>query len=616
MRQKRIGFRFLKRRMLEFAFGSGGALMCGKELKKLAKRRSIITQSRIAAAVFLCSVNVAQFALAQPIAQVRPDAGQLLEQQRDRVPPPARPDREVMPHEEQPRPAMRGSASLKVTVKQFHITGNRIYSEAALLPALKDSLGKELDFEGLTEAANSLRAYYRANGYFLAQAYLPTQEIKDGVVEIAILEGRLGTIELKPDPAARLRPDFARGILDQHLKEGDPITETGLERPLLLLSDLPNVVVSSEIGPSTKAIGAADLRVNVKESGGLISGYADLDNAGNRFTGEWRTGVNVNVNNLSGYGDQLSLRATLTNERMSFVRAAVSAPVGYRGTRVGISFANFAYSLQKDFAAIGAHGEGSVTSIYGLHPFIRTRNANLIGQLSYENKMLKDRIDTTNTIEDRKIDTVKVGLVGDLRDRLFGGALNSFSATYTEGTLDLNPVALAAADIGVTGLKTQGKFAKGNFDLRRLQLLTENINLLLALSGQLASRNLASAEKMSLGGASGVRAYPTGQGIGDQGFLFTTELRYNVPKFQIWSGDVTVMGFYDAGRVRVSHSPLASSTSPNYVGISALGVGVSIGKDNDFLLRTTIGWRGENDTPDADVVRREPRVWVQAIKWF
>lgn len=568
--------------------------------------------------MLVCSLAIAN-AYAQPapqIAQLRPDAGQILEQQRDRVPPPARPDPEVLPKEEAPRPAMRGSASMKVTVKQFRITGSKIYSEEQLQPSLKDSLGKELDFDGLIEAANSVRAYYRANGYFLAQAYLPAQQIKDGVVEIAVLEGRLGKVELKPDPASRLRPEFAQGILDQHLKEGDPITETGLERPLLLLSDLPNVVVSSEIGPSTRAIGAADLRVNVKESGGIISGYADLDNAGNRFTGEFRTGVNVNANNLSGYGDQLSLRATLTNERMSFVRAAISAPVAYSGTRAGISIAQFDYSLQKDFASIGAHGEGTVTSLYALHPFVRTRNANLIGQLSYENKILKDRIDTTNSIEDRKINTVKLGLVGDVRDRIFGGALNSFSVTYTDGTLDLSPAALITADQGATGLKTRGKFSKANFDVRRLQLITENINLLVALSGQFADKNLASAEKMSLGGANGVRGYPTGQGIGDQGFIFSTELRYNIPKFQLWSGDVTVMGFYDAGRVKVNTSPLATSTSANFVGLSSLGVGLSVGKDNDFLLKTSLAWRGENDTPDADTVRREPRVWFQAIKWF
>ncbi len=567
-------------------------------------------------AIAVTALVFAQSSFAQSVAQLRPDAGQILEQQRDRVPAPARPEQEVLPREEQPRPALRGSTSLKVTVNKFVISGNRIYTDDELQPALRTSLGKELDFDGLNEAANSLRAFYRANGYFLAQAYLPAQQIKDGVVEIAVLEGRLGTVELKPDPNSRLRPEFARGVLDQNLKEGDAITEVGLERPLLLLSDLPNVVVSSEIGPSTKAIGAADLRVNIKDSGNIISGYVDYDNAGNRFTGENRFGVNLNANNLSGYGDQLSVRATATNERMTFVRAAISAPAGYSGARVGISFAQFSYSLERDFAAIEAHGNGTVTTLYGLYPFIRTRNANLIGQISYESKLLKDRIDTTNTIEDRKIETIKLGLVGDARDRIFGGALNSFSLTYTEGVLSLNPVAVATADLGVTGLRTQGQFAKLNFDVRRLQLLSENINLLLSINGQFSNKNLASAEKMSLGGASGVRAYPTGQGIGDQGFIFTTELRYNVPKFQILSGDLTFFGFYDAGRVQVNMTPLTTSTTANFVGLSAFGAGVSIGKDNDFLIKSTLAWRGENDTPDADTVRREPRIWVQAIKWF
>lgn len=551
------------------------------------------------------------------LAQVRPDAGQILEQQRNRVPPAPFSDRDILPQEEQQaRPALRGTSTLKVSVRKFRITGNRIYSEEELLTAVKDQVGKDLDFDGLNDAALAIRSYYRTRGYFLAQAYLPAQQIRNGVVEIAVLEGRVGNVSLNKPDESPVRPEFAQGILDAHLRTGDVITETGLERPLLLLSDLPNVVVSSEIGPSTKSIGSADLRVNIKEGDGVISGYADLDNAGNRYTGEWRTGVNVNANNLSGYGDQLSLRATLTNERMSFVRAAITGPVGYRGTRLGISYAQFNYSLEKDFASLKAHGEGSVLSVFGLHPFVRTRNANLIGQVSVESKQLKDRIDTTSSIEDRSLYTAKLGLVGDLRDRVFGGALNSFSVAYTEGSVSLAPAALLTADQGVTGLNTQGKFAKVNFDVRRLQLITQDINLLIAVSGQLADRNLASAEKMSLGGASGVRAYPVGQAIGDQGFLFSTELRYLVPKYQFLSGDLSLSGFYDAGRVKINHSPLASSTSPNFLGISGYGVGLSLGKNNDFLLRTTVAWRGENDTPDADNVRRTARVWFQGIKWF
>lgn len=591
-------------------------MMCGKRQKQSTPKLRRRLQT-LALVMGIACASGAPSALAQLLAQTRPDAGQILEQQRERVPVTPRSDREVLPQEEQqPRPALRGTSTLKVTVKQFKISGNRIYSEAELLTAVADQYGKVLDFDGLNDAATAVRAYYRARGYFLAQAYLPAQQIRDGVVEIAVLEGRVGIVELKLAPGARLRPEFARGVLEEHLKTGDPITETGLERPLLLLSDLPNVVVSSEIGPSTKSIGAADLRVNVKESAsGTLSGYADLVNSGNRFTGEWNLGISLNGNNLTGFGDQVAFRATMSDERMLFARAAWTVPVGYNGARVGLSYSEFDYRLAKDFAALEGHGEGGVLTAFGLYPFVRTRNANLIAQASYETKTLKDRVDTTNIVDDRRINTFKLGLVGDVRDRIFGGALNSFSVSYTDGDLSLLTPSVLASDQSARGLFTNGKFAKTNFDARRLQLISENVNMLLALSGQLANKNLSSAERMSLGGANGVRGYPTGEGVGDTGFLFTTELRYLPPKFQIWSGDVTFSGFYDAGRVKVNVLPIPGTT-PNFRGLSSYGLGVSVGKDNDFLLKTSLAWRGENETPVADSARREPHVWVQAIKWF
>ncbi len=549
-------------------------------------------------------------------AQVRPDAGTILEQERKRVPEPARPDREVLPKEPPPRPALKVLPELRVTVTRFRITGNTVFPEAELLEAVKDLVGKELDFNGLNEAATRLRAHYRARGYFLAQAYLPEQKIHEGVVEIAVLEGRLGNIELRMmKPDSRLRPGFARGILNAHLKEGDLITETGLERPLLLLSDLPNVEVSSEIGPSRTTVGAADLRVNLAERPGILSGYVDFDNGGNRFTGEYRLGLNLNANNLTGWGDQVSLRGFITDESMSFGRLAWVVPVWYYGTRVGVSYATFDYRLAKDFAALQAHGTGSVTSVYALHPFVRTRSANLIGQIAFENKVLKDRVDSTGIVEDRKINAGRLGLVGDLRDRVFGGGLNSFSLTYTTGKLDLEPPNVLAADQApATGLRTQGGFNKTSYELRRLQRLTDDFNLLFALSGQEASKNLASAEKMSLGGPQGVRAYPVGEASGDSGYLATGEIRYIVPKFKLGGGDVTLAGFYDAGRVKSNENPLPAA--PNNVrNIAGYGFGLSLGKDNDFLIRASVAWRAD-ERPTSDPADRAPRVWFQTVKWF
>ena len=128
----------------------------------------------------------------------------------------------------------------------------------------------------------------------------------------------------------------------------------------------------------------------------------------------------------------------------------------------------------------------------------------------------------------------------------------------------------------------------------------------------------------SLGGPDGVRSYPTGEALGDEGWIFTAEYRYTIPGIKIWDGDVTVMGFWDQGHVQqLEHFPAhggASCTtarcSQNYRNISGYGFGASAGKDSDYVLRMSAAWRNEDEGPQSDPAKRIPRVWVQGIKWF
>ena len=562
-------------------------------------------------------VAVLTLASAAALAQLppRPDAGQILEQQRQplRLPPPADADVRPKPPPE-PRPALPVSPTLKVQVTRFTFSGNTLYSDEELSQVVRDFVGKELDFEGLMEAATKVRAYHRERGYFLAQAYLPQQAIRDGVVEIAVIEGRIGVVELQRRPATRLSEWLLAGILNAHLKSGDIITETGLEKPLLLINDLPTAAVTSEIRPS-RTVGAADLRVNVDQGVGLFNGYIDFDNHGSRFTGEYRLGASLNMNNPLTIGDQATFRVFGTDEQMYFGRAAYLVPLGFYGTRVGLSVTQFNYTLAKDFAPLLASGEGLVKSAFAFHPLYRTRNTNLIGQFAYEDKRLFDRIDATNTVEDRFIDSIKGGVVGDFRDSFLGGGLNAFSITYTQGDLKIAPTSVAQADVSSTGLNTVGTFRKWNYDFKRLNRVTENMNLLFALSGQQASKNLASAEKMSLGGPNGVRAYPVGEANGDSGNLITTELRYIWPGVKVFDGDVMVFALYDWGQVDVNEKPLPT-TVHNKRSISGYGIGTSLGREGEFVIRGSASWQADEDDPQADTAKRVPRIWVQAVKWF
>jgi hemolysin activation/secretion protein len=203
---------------------------------------------------------------------------------------------------------------------------------------------------------------------------------------------------------------------------------------------------------------------------------------------------------------------------------------------------------------------------------------------------------------------------------VFGGGLNSYSVTVTEGNAIINQAGALAADQATGGGKTAGRFAKQTFEFRRLQKITDNSNLLLAVQAQMASKNLMSSERFSLGGPSGVRAYPTGEALGDRGYIFQAEYRYIIPGFKIASGDVSVSGFYDQGWVQINENPLPASGNTvidqNIRHLSGYGIGASLGKDSDFVIRAIAAWRNENENAQSDPVSRVPRVWVQAIKWF
>ena len=363
-------------------------------------------------------------------AQQRPDAGSILEGTKQPAIAP-KPGAEVLPRAEEPRPAL-GAPGLKVVVTAFKISGNTLFSEDVLRAAAQEFVGKEQNIDGLNDAATKVRAYYRERGYFLAQAYLPQQELKGGVVEIAVIEARIGKVELNFKQGTRYSEGLVRGIIESHLRRGDIITENGLETPLLLLNDFPNAVVTSEIKPS-QTIGAADLTIRVSDAPGWISGSVDADNYGNRFTGAIRTGLSLSVNNPLSLGDQLSYRAFVTDDRMGFYRVAYAVPVGFWGTRVGASYASFHYRLGKQFIDTLTHGVGGVSSIFAFHPLIRTRSSNLILQFAHERKSLGDRNEVAQTITDQSISSSKLGVTGDFRDGMFGGGLNSYSYTLTEG---------------------------------------------------------------------------------------------------------------------------------------------------------------------------------------
>jgi acetyl/propionyl-CoA carboxylase alpha subunit len=72
--------------------------------------------------------------------------------------------------------------------RDLQVTGNTIYKAEVLEALARPDEGKELNLEQLKAVAARVTEYYRERGYILAYAYLPPQDVREGVIEIAILE--------------------------------------------------------------------------------------------------------------------------------------------------------------------------------------------------------------------------------------------------------------------------------------------------------------------------------------------------------------------------------------------------------------------------------------------
>ena len=498
----------------------------------------------------------------------------------------------------------REAAGPSIVVHSVHITGHTLFTESELIAASGFTPDRSLSLSDLRHMARLITQYYNMRGYIVAQAYVSAQQITDGSVTIAVIEGHYGEIELQN--STNLRNSVATGIL-AGLDKGDVVASAPLERRLLLLSDLPGVVVHSRLSPG-QAVGDTDLTIDLVP-GPRLSGSVEADNAGNRYTGANRAGALINLNNPTGHGDQLSLRGLTSGSGLNYVRASYQTQLNV--ATIGVAYAKLWYELGKEFSILDATGTAEYVSLYGSYPLIRSRRTNLYLLANLEHRTFKDKVGAAASIVDRRSDVLAVGLSGDHRDRFGGGGSNSYSATWTLGKLDIQTDDVRAFD--QISARTNGQYNKLAFSLARLQMLGGPFSLYGLVRGQVASKNLDISEKMELGGAYGVRAYPEGEAYGDQGYIATVEGRMTLPLSYSGPGRTQVFVFAETGEVDLVHSAWAPGS--NSQRRSGGGVGVSWASNNNFLLSAVYAHRFGStratsgpDSPD--------RVWLRIAKVF
>lgn len=480
-----------------------------------------------------------------------------------------------------------------IEVKGIKIQGATVFSESELQKIVEHFSTGTHTLGELQFAAVRITAHYRKAGYFLARAYLPKQSLQDGVVTIKVLEGSLG--ELKLENNSRVSDEKANAMLGK-IEQGKPVQNTTTNRALLLLSDLPGVDnLEARVEPGANT-GETNLVTSLSESR-VFSGGFEFDNYGSLYSGRYRVGGNINLNSPFGYGEQLSTRLLISDEDLIYGRLGAQVPISSDGLTLSGGYNRTQYSLGDTFDPLDARGNSDTVDLTLRYPFIRSQKLNVYGSLSAEYRKLQDEIHSTNTKTDKNAKVGNAAIYADWRDALGGGAANQAGITFSHG--DLNIETASAALIDAVGAKTEGSYSKWNWNLSRQQAITQKLSANVQARGQFTSDNLDSAEKFVLGGPFGVRAYPTGEGAADIGWLINAELRY------VMLPQLSASIFYDAGGIEVNADPFL--TTDNTRDIAGYGLGLS-GFYKAFDWRATAAWRTKGESvsePD-----KRPRFWL------
>lgn len=165
-------------------------------MKEIIKRRSLFLFFYVISFIFLLSNQI----LAQnpppgqePAAEAERFEAQVvrekkeLEQKKAKIPSVEAPQKEEKPT----------TPSVTFVLKEIKITGVTFFKSEDLCSIYQPYINKEITLKDLESIAKDIESRYAKKGYLTTNAYIPEQDIKDGKVEIRVVEGKMGELKIE-----------------------------------------------------------------------------------------------------------------------------------------------------------------------------------------------------------------------------------------------------------------------------------------------------------------------------------------------------------------------------------------------------------------------------------
>lgn len=465
----------------------------------------------------------------------------------------------------------------QIVVKDFEVVGSSIFTEQELNQAVKSYRNRPLTLSELFQARSTITKLYTDKGYVSSGAYIPPQELANGTVQIAVLEGKLE--EINVSGTEHLSEDYVASRIET--AAGKPINVDSLLGALQLLRLDPLIDnVSAELSAGIRP-GTSLLDIKIQEAD-VFNISTSLNNSRSPSVGTNQRAIGINHGNLFGFGDSFNFEYANTNGSNA-IDLAYGVPVNSKNGTIKAAFGTNSNDVIEDpFSAIDIESKSRYYELSLRQPLLLRPTQEFALGMSFtrtesETFLFDESFQLSRGAnEDGETRISAVRLFQEFVNRNDKEVL-AFRSQFSLGVDALNSTINDDGEPDSTFVSWRGQSQW----VRRIR---EDFLFLLRGDAQFSGGSLVPLEQFRIGGVNSARGYRQDLSLGDNGLFASAELRIPVLRFQRFDGLIQVAPFFDVGTVWNSGDvEVTNATLP------AVGVGLNLSLGTNFNARLDWG---------------------------
>jgi hemolysin activation/secretion protein len=246
-----------------------------------------------------------------------------------------------------------------ININELALEGNTVFSAAEIDVVFAPYRGQCLTLAQIGALLQDITNLYIEKGYITSRAFMvmPQNRLQEGILEVSIVEGKINSFKgIGPGSIFTAFPWM----------KGKALNLRDIEQGVEQINRLPSNRAVLDIKPTEDRNGYSDIIIN-NEPGDRFRFALFNDNAGSKLTGEWRTGVRLNVDNPVRINDQVNLSyakapsGNYDHRDSNSFSAGINVPLGYWTFNYNFSYSDYMTSFILPASTERYHSYGSST---------------------------------------------------------------------------------------------------------------------------------------------------------------------------------------------------------------------------------------------------------------